>query len=97
MGNKYVLLMVMIIFLALVTLVADSVVLSTTENLLDGNVVDTSQNSGAIFNMIGTFFKIITFQLPEIPIAINLLVFYPLSFGIIYMIVDILKDLIPFT
>lgn len=95
--NKYVLLMIMFVFLVIITLVADSVLLTTSEDLLSGVVVDTTYTSSGIFTMIGTFFKIITFQLPQIPLVVNLLVFYPLSLGIIYMIVDILKDLIPFT
>lgn len=96
-SNKYVLLMIMFVFLVIITLVADSVLLTTSEDLLGGAVVDTTYTSSGIFTMIGTFFKIITFQLPQIPLVVNLLVFYPLSLGIIYMIVDILKDLIPFT
>ena len=96
--NKYVLLMVMFSFLIVVTLVANDIVMTTNSvNVLSGAVSDTGTTSTSIFNMIGMFFKIITFQVDGIPVIINIIVFYPLTFGIIYIIVDILKDLIPFT
>ena len=97
MSTKYGLLMVMFVFLVAVTLVADSVLITTSQNILDGAVSDTTQTSGGIFSMMAVYFKIITFQIPQIPLMINLFVFYPLSIGIGYMIIDILKDLIPFT
>lgn len=97
MGNKYLLLMIMFLFLILITLVADSVLLTTSEDLLNGIVVDEGNNTSSIFRMLDTFFKIITFQIPEVPFILNVLVFYPLSLGIVYMIIDILKDIIPFT
>lgn len=97
MGNKYLLLMIMFLFLILITLVADSVLLTTSEDLLNGIVVDEGNNTSSIFSMLDTFFKIITFQIPEVPFILNVLVFYPLSLGIVYMIIDILKDIIPFT
>jgi len=97
MGSKYLLLMIMFLFLILITLVADSVLLTTSEDLLNGIVVDEGNNTSSIFSMLDTFFKIITFQIPEVPFILNVLVFYPLSLGIVYMIIDILKDIIPFT
>lgn len=95
--NKYTTLMIMFIFLILITLVADSVLLTTSEDLLNGIVVDEGNNTSSIFSMLDTFFRIITFQMPEVPFILNVLVFYPLSLGIVYMIIDILKDIIPFT
>lgn len=97
MSSKYVLLMTMFLFLIVVTLVADSMLITVSEDVLGGIIVDKTQSSSSIFSMIGTFYKVMTFQLPEIPFMINILVFYPLSIGIVYMIVDILKDIIPFT
>ena len=97
MQTKYGLLMLMFVFLLTITLVADSVLLQTTEDLLGGGIADTGKNSGAIFSMLSTYYKVITFQIPAMPFIITVIVFYPLSLGMIYMIVDILKDLIPFT
>lgn len=95
--NKYTTLMVMFLFLIIVTLVADSVLITTSEDMLGGGIADTGKSSAAIFSMISTYYKIITFQIPSMPFIVNAIVFYPLSFGIVFMIVDILKDLIPFT
>jgi hypothetical protein len=95
--NKYTLLMVMFVFLVIITLIAQDIELATSENILTGAVSDTGQNSASIFNMIGVLFRVITFQIPAIPLIINLIVFYPLTIGVIAMIVDVLKDLVPFT
>ncbi|MEM0173084.1 MAG: hypothetical protein QXI16_01095 [Sulfolobaceae archaeon] len=95
--NKYTTLMVMFLFLIIVTLVADSVLITTSEDMLGGGIADAEKSSSAIFSMISTYYKIITFQIPSMPFIVNAIVFYPLSFGIVFMIVDILKDLIPFT
>lgn len=95
--NKYAFLMVLFFFLVIVTLIAQDIEIATSTNVLNGAISDSAQESSSIFTMIGVFFRVITFQIPSIPVIINLLVFYPLSMGIIYMLVDILKDLIPFT
>jgi hypothetical protein len=89
--------MVMFVFLVIITLIAQDIELATSENILTGAVSDTGQNSASIFNMIGVLFRVITFQIPAIPLIINLIVFYPLTIGVIAMIVDVLKDLVPFT
>lgn len=95
--NKYALLMAMVFFLILITQLTLSLDLSVTEDLTHGISSSDKVSVKGVMNMIKMFFRIITFQVPDIPVIINLLVFLPLTFGIIYIIVDIIKDLIPFT
>jgi len=95
--NKYVLFMVMTLFLIFITFIADSISVSSTTDLLDNIPSDGDASVGAIFRLMGTFFKILTFQLTGIPIVFNIFVFIPLTFGVIFMLIDIIKDLIPFT
>jgi hypothetical protein len=95
--NKYVLFMVMTLFLIFMTFIADSISVSSTTDLLDNIPSDGDDSVGSIFRLMGTFFKILTFQLTGIPVVFNIFVFIPLTFGVIFMLIDIIKDLIPFT
>lgn len=95
--NKYVLFMVMSLFLIFITIVADSISITSTTDLLDNIPSNGDDSIGSIFSFMGTFFKILTFQLSGIPVFFNIFVFIPLTFGVIYMLIDIIKDLIPFT
>lgn len=94
--NKYVLFMIMILFLVLMTFIADSLSITASVDLVDGVPTGADDSIGGIFKLMGTFFKLLTFNLPGIPAAFNF-VFIPLTFGVIYMLIDIIKDLIPFT
>lgn len=49
-----------------------------------------------IQTMLGTFFQILFFRLENVPNFINV-IFYPIIIAIGYMIIDILKDLVPLT
>lgn len=95
--NKYSLFMIMILFLLFITVVADSIAVTASIDITDNIPVDAKDSIGSIFRLMGTFFKILTFNLPGIPVVFNLFVFLPLTFGVIYMLIDIIKDLIPFT
>jgi len=95
--NKYSLLMVMFVFLVIVTLIAQDIELASATPDITNLTIDTAQESQSIFNMIGVLFRVLTFQVSGIPTMVNLIVFYPLTIGTMAMIVDVLKDLIPFT
>lgn len=95
--NRFMLLMVMVFFLILITITANSLLPESAEMVTDGVEVGRSNTFGAIFNMMKTFFKIVTFQIDEFPVILNITVFMPLTVGVIYIIIDILKDLVPFT
>lgn len=93
--NKYMTLIVLVLFLILVTLVADSALGISTSGIIDQ--FDTPPPEtwlgrfSAVTNMISAFFKIMTFQVPGLPVFINLIVFYPITFAIAYMIIDIIR------
>jgi len=95
--NKYSLLMIMFVFLIIVTLVAKDIELATTENLLAVSMDSSGASIGSVFSMLGVLFRVLTFQIPAIPLIINVVVFYPLTIGVLAMIIDVVKDLIPFT
>lgn len=95
--NKYSIFMIMVLFLLFMTFVADSVAASTTVNIGENLPTGSDDSVSGIFRLLGTFFKILTFQLNGIPAVFNIFVFLPLTFGVVYMLIDIIKDLIPFT
>lgn len=94
--NKYMTLIIMVIFLVAATLVADSALgISTSTNIIvDFDIAPPETWIGRLNvarGMLGTFFNILTFQVEGLPVMINLLVFYPLTFGVAYMIIDIIR------
>jgi hypothetical protein len=92
--NKYMTLIVMVLFLVLVTVVADSALgISANLNIVDGINVPPPETwlgrFSVVTDMIKVFFNIMLFQVEGLPAFFNIVVFYPLSFGIVYMIIDI--------
>ena len=95
--NKFVTLMVLVGFLFLISYFATTLGFSTSNDI---TAIDSTFELGSvngITTVLGTFFDIMLFRVEGIPILITFIVFYPITFGIIYMIADIAKDLIPFT
>jgi hypothetical protein len=94
--NKYTLLMTMVFFLVLITLVVGSIDATATSNIFI-EAAATSEAPrllnilGAIWNYMTIFFRMLAFQVNGIPEVFNILVFYPLTAGIIFMIVDIIR------
>jgi hypothetical protein len=95
--NRFMTLMVMIFFLLLITIVTDSVSMSYGEGFVSDFSGEPGEDKMTVFSVTKTFWKIITFRIEGFPAALNLLVFMPLTFGIIYIVIDVLKDTIPFT
>lgn len=96
--NKYLTLGVLMFLLLFATYVVDLTDGYSTSS--DPNqVVDTPEDTDRItvFTMIGTFFDILTFKIVGLPAILNVLFFYPITIIIGYMVIDILKDLVPFT
>lgn len=52
---------------------------------------------GGIISTISFFFSGIGFSLSGIPVWANLILFLPLGITILYILLKILKDLVPFT
>ena len=96
--NKYMTLAVIIMILLFATYMVDVTDVYTTTSTV-GTVLSAPENTDVvtIFSMASTFFSILTFQIDGLPAIINILFFYPLSGAVLYMIIDVVKDLIPFT
>lgn len=90
-------LMKLFLFLLIISVVSTSLLYTTSETLVDSLVTTDGTTSASIFTMIEIFFKIVTFQIPDIPLLLNLFVFQPIGIGMLYTIILILKDLVPFT
>lgn len=80
-----------------VTLLADSITGINASNSIVSNPGAITADVSGIFRFLSTFFDILTFQLTGIPTLINLLFFFPISVGLIFIILEIVKDIIPFT
>lgn len=93
--NKYALLALFVgLMLFMVYLVSGIEGAGATDiGLPEGSDAFTETN---IRTMLRTFFQMLFFRLENVPNAINA-IFYPIIIAIGYMIVDILKDLVPFT
>lgn len=81
-----------------VTLLADSITTVEVTSGLNPELGTTvSRGFSGVLQFMRTFFDILTFQLEGIPPIINLLFFLPISIGMVYVIAEIVKDMIPFT
>jgi len=95
--NKYITLMLIFLYLVIITITVGSIGMTTTTEIVGGIPTEQSASILSIFGFIGTFFRILSFSIPEIPEWITFIFFYPVIMVLVYMIVDILKDLVPFT
>jgi len=99
--NKYITFGILVLFILFMTYVVDFA--SNYENTLDSvNPIEElpgegSPTSGSVISLITTFWKIATFQVEGLPALFTVLIFYPCNLIVLYMIIDILKDLVPFT
>jgi hypothetical protein len=100
--NKYILLPIIFLYLIVITLLTDSLFITTTGGVTD--VINAPSLDGGVTNNISTildffkvFWRILTFRIDGVPFIITLIFFYPTTIMVVYMIVDIVKDLIPFT
>ena len=81
-------------FLLFITVIATGLRLEATE--LIGPEVDDAPVGGLTFISFAfenakTFFQILTFQLDFMPAVVNLLLFTPISFGILFIIITIIR------
>jgi len=95
--NKYMFLMVLVVYLVMMTFVAGSLSMITSTDVIGTIGGNTDATALDIFGFLGTFFKILTFQIEGLPALVTIIGFYPVSLAVLYMIMDIVKDIIPFT
>ena len=93
--NKYIMFMLMALFMVLMTFIAQGIDTTTTESLSDIAInTDTPGGLnflGQVWAYIGVFFKMMTFQIEGIPAVFNLFVFLPITFGMLYIVVDTIR------
>jgi len=95
--NKYVLFMTLVFFLVIMTLVAGAIDETASTNVFVDNINSNPQAPsllkilGTIWSFLTIFFRMLSFQISGIPVIINILAFYPLTAGVIYMIIDIIR------
>jgi hypothetical protein len=100
--NKYALFGLLVLFIGLTTFITDSVI--SYNELLEFSASNPEAINEAegfkginVFSMLGTWWDIISFNVEGMPAIVNLVIFYPLNAIAGYMVVDILKDLVPLT
>lgn len=99
--GKYKLFGFLLAFIIIVTLFVDSVMVYDASLALSASAPDslnTPEDFGAvnIFSALGTWWDILTFNIEGVPTMLNL-IFVPINGIALYMGVDIIKDLVPFT
>ena len=68
----------------------------SSEDMIDPITGELPETSAGIFDLLGTFWDILTFQVDGLPMIFGV-IFSMISLGMGYIIALILKDLIPFT
>ena len=94
--NKLTFLLIASTFIIITTLYVNSLELSTTENPVDSMPSDVDNSVNSLFSALGTFFRLLTFRVDGVPELFNI-IFLVIAVGILYIIVDVVKDVIPFT
>ena len=94
--NKYILFMLMVFFLVIMTIIVDAIDQTVTESIFIDNIGKSAPTwlfNIVIFilNYLILFFRIIFFQVEGIPAIFNLIIFYPLTAGTLYMLIDIIR------
>jgi len=95
--NKYMLLGLIFLYLIIVTLLAGSLNVGISGGLDAPLETEGARASVSSFlEFMGVFWRLMTFQI-NLPFTAVLIFFYPPLIIVIFMIADIIKDVIPFT
>ena len=91
--NKYVLFMTMVFALVLITLLVQFIDGSITNSIIIDNIPSEESFDlwDDLFGFVSIFYRMLTFQVTSIPSIFNLLIFYPLTAGVLFMIIDIIR------
>ena len=89
--NKFAQLLFIMVFLIIATLVVESLYLTASTDITTGIITEGGGFLSQIGSMVEGFWKIITFQVPGLPVFINLIIFYPLSIMVFFMVVDLIR------
>lgn len=94
--NRFTMLGLIIFFLATISYVADAMDLGTSADVTSSVPTDISSNKASVIGAMSMFFKILTFQLEGVPAMLNMVFLVPTAI-VLYIIIDIVKDLVPLT
>lgn len=100
--NKYILLAVLVFIILGMTFMANAATnLDPSYSPNPGSIEEDIPQEfdisiGTIKSVVNTWVKLATFNMEGFPGWVSVLIFLPLNFIVIYMIIDILKDAIPF-
>ena len=96
--NKYLTFGFIIMFIVLITYVVDITAVYQVSGNTDGFNVPTGEvRTIEAFGLLKTWWQLATFKIDGLPVILNLIIFYPLNVVALFMGLDIVKDLIPFT
>ncbi len=96
--SKLSFIIITVFMMVALTLLADSITgISATTDIVGSPATNIDASASGILSFLRTFFDILTFNLEGIPNMVNLLFFFPISVGLIFIIVEVVKDIIPFT
>jgi hypothetical protein len=87
-NNKYIFLMVLMVFLILITFVAQNLTMTLGTDISNNVPIYQQDNNFNLLMLIRTFLGIMTFSIAEIPAWLTILVFYPITFAIGALIID---------
>lgn len=95
--DKYKFLFVSVLFIIFITLIANQIEAYNTTQAITGNMPGEAKASiDGVVGFIQTYFNLLTFRIQGFPDILNALIFYPINIVCIYLIAEIIKDIIPF-
>lgn len=94
--NKGILIGIIFTYLILVTLLATSMGISMNTQLVDTFGTGNYTPDVSVWSMLVTFFDMVTFK-TTLPFIVNAFLIYPPILILVWHIIEILKDLVPFT
>jgi len=95
--NRFGTFMFLVLYLIITTLLANALGLGVTGSPVGGIPTDGGIGLGTVGSILGTFWNMVTFQVSGVPPIVNIIFFITPVLGLIYFIIDVVKDLIPFT
>lgn len=95
--SKYALYGVLTLYLIIVTIIVDNTTAYTVTTGIDEAINTGGFSVDTLFTFGKTFIGIIFFEIEGFPPILWLLMFHPALLVFLFMTLDILKDIIPFT
>ena len=99
--SKYFWLFITTLYLILVTFIVDATTAETTYSVGSGvpsALSSVDENTLAqVWGLLKTYFNLLFFNVENFPVALSLIFFHPLALANGVLLLDVVKDLVPFT